>query len=137
MRKAGYSLYIVLAALLLAGFSAGFCLGRTSVPYSISVQTQRQASQAQAAVNSAASSKSGEKAAEPAAADKTEPGPVNINTASKEQLMTLPGIGDVLADRILAYRKTYGKFSAAEQLMDVEGIGEAKFAAIKDWVTVG
>ena len=58
------------------------------------------------------------------------------NIAGHLGSISLPGIGDVLADRILAYRKTYGKFSAAEQLMDVEGIGEAKFAKLKNLVTV-
>lgn len=62
--------------------------------------------------------------------------PVNINDASKEELMTLPGIGATLADRIIAYRDQNGKFEVIEDLMNVSGIGEGKFSAIKDLICV-
>ncbi len=63
--------------------------------------------------------------------------PININTASAEELMALPGIGEVLADRILAYREANGSFSAVEGLMNVEGIGEKRMEEIWDLVTLG
>ncbi len=63
-------------------------------------------------------------------------GPVNINTASLEDLMQLPGIGEVLAQRILDYRDTHGGFSSIEELMNVSGIGEKRFNAVRDSITV-
>lgn len=64
-------------------------------------------------------------------------GPVNINTATVEELKALPGIGDVLAQRIVDYREAHGDFSSIEELMQVSGIGDKRFAAIRDLVTVG
>lgn len=61
-------------------------------------------------------------------------GKVNINRASKEELKTLNGIGEVLAERIIATRERLGGFSNVSQLLEVEGIGESKFNSIKDQV---
>lgn len=69
----------------------------------------------------------------------TVPAPsiININTATSEQLQNLPGIGPVLADRILAYRAEYGAFETVGELMNVSGIGEKKLEEIWDLVTIG
>lgn len=61
---------------------------------------------------------------------------VNLNTASAETLMALPGIGQTLADRIVAYREENGPFAAPEDLIQVPGIGEKTFANMKDYLTV-
>jgi competence protein ComEA len=61
---------------------------------------------------------------------------VNLNTATSEQLQTLPGVGPVLAERILAFRVQRGGFTAVSQLRQVSGIGDARFAELKDRVTV-
>ena len=61
---------------------------------------------------------------------------VNINTADKQELTTLPGIGDAMADRILAYREEHKKFHSIEDLMNISGIKQAKFDGLKDFVTV-
>lgn len=61
---------------------------------------------------------------------------VNINTAPRWALMSLPGVGEVLADRIVAYRTENGPFLAAEELMNVQGIGESLFDAISGLITV-
>jgi len=61
---------------------------------------------------------------------------ININTATADQLDVLPGVGEVLAQRIIDYRKSKGNFSSVEQLRNVEGIGPKKFEQIKDKVTV-
>jgi len=64
-------------------------------------------------------------------------GRININTASRSELMDLPGIGSVLASRIVDYRAANGPFSRVEDLRNVTGIGEKRFEAIADKVTVG
>ncbi len=63
--------------------------------------------------------------------------PIDINTAGKDEFMALPGIGDVLAERILTYRSVHGRFDTVEGLMLVEGIGEKKIEAILDLITIG
>lgn len=63
--------------------------------------------------------------------------PVNLNTADAAALSQLPGIGEVLAQRIVDYRNTHGAFTAVEQLTNVEGIGEGKLDAILDQITLG
>lgn len=62
--------------------------------------------------------------------------PVPVNTASASELESLPGVGPVLAGRIVEYRDLHGPFSALEDLLDVAGIGEAKLAALRDAVQV-
>lgn len=59
-------------------------------------------------------------------------GKVNINTASKEELMTLPGIGESKADIIIEYREEHGAFQSIEELMEIQGIKEGVFNKIKD-----
>lgn len=61
---------------------------------------------------------------------------LNINTATAEQLETLPGIGTVIAGRIVEYRETNGPFQTVEELKNVSGIGEKRFQDICDLVTV-
>lgn len=61
---------------------------------------------------------------------------ININTATKEQLMALNGIGEAYAERIIEYRKK-SKFSSIEEIKNVKGIGEKTFDKIKDSITTG
>ena len=61
-------------------------------------------------------------------------GLVNINTASKEQLMTVSGIGEVTAEKIIEYRKDK-RFKKKEDIMNIKGIGTAKFEKLKDEIT--
>lgn len=63
--------------------------------------------------------------------------PIAINQAGKEELMALPGIGDVLAERILAYRREHGAFRSAEELMNVEGIGKKRLEEMIDLIVIG
>ena len=61
---------------------------------------------------------------------------VNINSASKEQLQRLEGIGPAMAQKILDYREEVGYFGAIEDIKNVSGIGEAKYNSIKDNITI-
>lgn len=62
---------------------------------------------------------------------------IDINNASQKELMKLPGIGAVTAERIVEYRETKGGFKSIEDIKKVKGIGSAKFNKIKDMVTAG
>lgn len=61
---------------------------------------------------------------------------MNINTASREELKTLNGIGDTRAESILSYREQNGPFQSVEDLMKVDGIKEGIFNKMKDSITV-
>lgn len=61
---------------------------------------------------------------------------VNLNTATKEQLCTLPGIGESKAESILSYRDAHGAYGQIEDIMNVEGIKDGLFQKIKDRITV-
>ena len=63
--------------------------------------------------------------------------PVNINTATVEELVALPRIGKVTATRIVEWREENGPFARTEELMNVQGIGERVYERIKPHVTVG
>ncbi len=61
---------------------------------------------------------------------------VNINTATRQELQTLPGIGPQLAQRIIAYRQEHGSFRTAHAITEVRGIGEKTFLKLKDSIIV-
>jgi len=66
-----------------------------------------------------------------------EPGKIDLNRATAEELQALPGIGASLAQRIVEYRKENGPFQRIEDLMNVRGIGEKNFLKIRDRIIVG
>ena len=68
--------------------------------------------------------------------DSTTTGSVNLNTASKEELMTLTGIGEAKADDIITYRTTNNGFKSIEEIKNVKGIGDSIFDKIKDRITI-
>ena len=61
---------------------------------------------------------------------------VNINTATQEELDTLPGIGPSIASKIIDYREQNGKFNSIEEIKEVSGIGDAKYEKIKASITI-
>lgn len=61
---------------------------------------------------------------------------ININKASKEELMTLPGVGESRAESIIKYREQQGAFQSVEEIMQVSGIKEGLFEKIKDLITI-
>jgi competence protein ComEA len=62
--------------------------------------------------------------------------PINLNTATAADLEKLPGVGPATAARIIEYRQKNGNFKKAEELMNVQGIGEKTFLKLKSLVTV-
>ena len=62
--------------------------------------------------------------------------PLDLNTATAEELAELPGIGPALAERIIAYRQEQGPFETVEELMEVKGIGQGKLAGLEGRITV-
>lgn len=75
--------------------------------------------------------------AEAAATVPPEGAKIDINTADAETLTLLPGIGGTLAGRIVSYRTENGPFSDISELMRVSGIGEGKFADVREYITAG
>jgi competence protein ComEA len=70
------------------------------------------------------------------AASATTAAPVNLNTATAEQLATIPGVGPKMAERIIDYRQKNGGFKKVEDLMNVSGVGEKSFLKMKPLITV-
>ena len=124
MKKPHYIL--LFATIVFCVFIAGVFVGRNHTASSISVgNTQNNVIQS-------AAQATGSEAPPPSATGK-----ININSASKSQLMMLPGIGETLAQRIMDYRQDHGAFSCIEDLLYVEGIGQVKLENIEEYITVG
>ena len=68
--------------------------------------------------------------------NKDNNGLININTATLEELMTLPGIGQTKANNIVNYRETNGKFNSIEEIQNVKGIGNSIYEKIKNNITI-
>lgn len=78
----------------------------------------------------------GQPATNPVSGTPGAPQAVNLNTATLEQLDALPGVGTVTAQRILDWRAAHGRFASVDQLRQVSGIGQARFARLKHLVRV-
>ena len=113
--------------LVLAAFLGGLFLGRN---YS--------GGEIQTSVLAAPTTKPSTVPSSAAAASRPQSsGKININTADLQTLMTLPGIGETYAQRIIDYRTANGPFEKIEDIMNVTGIGEKRYNAIKDSITTG
>ena len=122
------SVLLAVVTALFVGFTLGLFVGRNtgSGTVTLAVSPQMQTAPTTAAT-----------AAAETVPEETVSFPVNINTADADTLAALPGIGRVLAERIVAYRRQNGSFRAIEEITKVEGIGEKKAEAILDLITVG
>ena len=120
-------LAMILVCCICVSFIGGFFLGRNfnHSEVQISINNENNSNANNSNVNNAQSD-SDENA-----------GKININTATAAELELLPGIGETLAGRIIAYREEHGAFGSVSELINVSGIGEGKLEAILDYVTIG
>ena len=124
MKKQGI-IVLLLLTFLFVGFICGFFIGR-NVNHS-NVELSRLPKPTTAPAPSGT---------QPVTLPQQIMGKININTATIDQLMLLPGIGQVLAQNIIDYRNTHGNFQKTADLLLVEGIGEQRLDSIIDLITV-
>ena len=127
MKYHKYEVAVVAITLAFICFVAGFFVGRSRQKGVITITTQEKTDvvldeDAEKTENSE---------------EITSDGLININTANKAVLSELEGIGEELAGRIIAYRTENSEFESIYEIMEVPGIGEGKFAAIKEYISVG
>lgn len=122
------SVLLAAVTVLFVGFTLGLFVGRNSGSGTVTLAVPAQMQTAPTAAATAPTQ---------TVPEETVSFPVNINTADAETLAALPGIGQVLAERIVAYRRQNGSFRAIEEITNVEGIGEKKAEAILELITVG
>lgn len=122
------SVLLAVVTVLFVGFTLGLFVGRNTGSGTVTLAVPAQMQTAPTTAATAAAETVPEKAVS---------FPVNINTADVDTLTALPGIGRVLAERIVAYRRQNDPFRAVEEITKVEGIGEKKAEAILDLITVG
>lgn len=141
MKNKGISWLIYCIMAVLCAFSLGWVLGSGGTHETVTVQVSSQPQETQ---ESPAPQETQEEAPlELEEAEQqtplpapTEEAPLNLNTATQAELELLPGIGPVLAQAILDYRDSFGGFSSKEQLKEVSGIGEKRYAAVEALITV-
>ena len=122
------SVLLAVVTALFVGFTLGLFVGRNTGSGTVTLAVPAQMQTAPTAAATAAAE---------TVPEETVSFPVNINTADVDTLTALPGIGRVLAERIVAYRRQNGSFRAIEEITKVEGIGEKKAEAILELITVG
>lgn len=121
--------------LTLLSLMIGFFLGRNTVQTTVIHATPEPSVAAMPSEAPASAAGSEEEPTDEA--DSAVTGRLDLNQATEQQLEALPGIGAVLAQRILSYREEIGGFHAVEELKNVEGIGDKKFEAIRNLIEVG
>ena len=124
MKKQGITVLLLLTFLFL-GFICGFFMGRNVNHSNVELS--------HLPIPTITPASSG---TQPISQPQQITGKININTATIDQLMLLPGIGQVLAQNIIDHRNTHGNFQKTADLLLVEGIGEQRLDSIIDLITV-
>lgn len=161
MRLRRLEMAVLMITLAFAFFMGGFFTGRSAGAVNVTATAQQQGErtgvqvsvskpeserQSQTAVPASGDGDTAETQAPPASESETashgtgevreSDGKININTATKGELTDLPGIGDAIATRIIDYRTQNGNFANTEDIMNVSGIGEKRYEAIRDLIKV-
>jgi len=129
--KKHYGILVLLCACLIClAFLGGLYLGRNLTGSGILVSASPAVTQSATPESTATSLRATEASNLPSK-------PIDINSASLSELQTLPGIGPVLAQRILDYREENGYYASVADLVNVNGIGVKRLEGILDFITVG
>lgn len=136
MKISKLELISLLLAAAFAAFAAGWFLRGASSAQPVRVETENLLPQNTAVVVQATPSAEPTSQSTPEASQPAAEGKINLNTATKEELMTLPGIGEKRAADIIADREANGPFRIPEDLTRVSGIGEGILEGLIDFITV-
>lgn len=121
-------------------FILGFSLGRNPTDDGMILISSQSAIESSAIVDSEPESSAVDQPSsalpESSQSEESTAFPIDLNTADAAQLDTVPGIGEVIAGRIIEYRNSVGKFKTVDELLNVKGIGEKTLDEMRDYLTV-